>query len=262
MSKTTVTSETTIKPKEYFDELYRSVGGVQGLRDKRIAAGYNQQIRNDMYPRTTQEMATKFDDRIQNDRTMDYTKALLDDPDKILTYGERSLPNQIESGGTYDSSKGEIAVFKGTSDIGNTKHHELVHDVQYKGDNLITKPNWFDEENDPQTWYPRTKAESSYDRNNIDEYFQARPEIDARIGETLFYNMQFRNKPVITEQDADELWDYMETNDIPLATKKALARLKKGGITKEHFRSLAPRLVEDKTDKPANSKILRDPNYV
>jgi hypothetical protein len=268
--------------KEYFDNLYKDVGGIEGLRQKRLDAGVDQNITLDMYPENVRKNTSL-------NKPMDYTKAILDDPELALKLYTENKPNADYHGRTMGNT---IKLNQSDNDWMSKeaskaiRHHEIVHTIQNTSPQtmidkigqalgLLTDPN------DPDP-YGNAGKDLEGDVNPIDFVYKAikrlpkqdkanwgnsRKETDAVISQSLRYYKDKTGKNIITENDAEEAWNWLyndyQTNEIDGRASHPYSYLTNAihGMTPKHYKKLAPRLVENKTDEPANSKILRDPNY-
>ncbi len=253
-------SKTVVNIKEYYDKAYKDVGGLKGLLDKRRQAGIDQQITNDMYPDEMQKYMT-------NSEGANYGKTILNNPNAEVSVdygGNDELLDKQEGTAQYSPQTRSILLHGKIlpDNIRIVGRHEMLHGVQH-----LTNEDEFESLlAEPAKYREKT--------GNTPAYAQMRPELDAHISQVL-QDYASRGKYIINEKDADEVWDDFSNkySNVDLSFKlkpdgskedillRIMRHFKKAGLTKEHFRKLAPRLVENKIDKPANSKILRDPNY-
>ncbi len=269
--------------KKYYDNMYKDVGGVEGLRQKRLDAGVDQNITLDMYPENIRKNTVLRG-------SMDYTKAILDDPELTLKLYTENKPNANYNGQALGNN---ILLNQSNNDSKSkeakkaTLHHEILHTVQHTSPQtevdkigqaigLLTDPNdWNPHENAGEDiggylnpidfaykYNKRPKLE-----NRDTAWGNRRDETDAVVSQSLKYYKDRTGKNIITEDDAEEAWNWLyndyRTNTTDGITSHPYSYLINAlqGMTPKYYKKLAPRLVENKTDKPANSKTLRNPNY-
>jgi len=228
-------------PKNLYDYLYQDIGGLEGLKAKREAAGLQTKLSNDWY------------DEMGYHAPKSATESIFDTLNDSEDY-KLSIKNDSSFDGVAGYKDKEKKIYLNFNEVNDDNivdafFHEMQHGNQNK------EMSWFEKQQKNASYFP-TMTNMILNRNDRDEFqkyyrmYQTHAsEAQSFINGAMHEYQSINNKPLITPKDFEDFYEY---------GKK---RFDDMGLPKSHILKIAPTLAKDNTEQDVKDILLSENKY-